>query len=305
LKIKNDDLIAKIYQYEDALELMNSMQKKLQKYELEGIKKEFAEEENKDNEIIILRAENKILKNSINDLENDIKKMSYNFERYKKDCDTKSKKQKSIIDNLKMDLYMTANKNSNNLNINNSFDIKSLKEKRNNFISNSDKKNKKISEKNLKNVKSINNNGVYKISYSNLSSNLNNNNKTTNNETEKDGNIYFSKVNNNKNINNSNIMSLKNKNTNNNNTKDINNLNLNSNDNSNYNYNYNNQYNKIDIDKQKVEKLNQPKMKIKGEEDTIDAKKNKTNKVLIKYLQISSDQIIIIIKKMKLIKNTL
>lgn len=187
MKIQNEDLIAKIYQYEDALMEMEQMQKKFEKYELQEIKKQYGDNEKKENEISILKAENRILKTTISNYEDQIHEFQNNFDLYKLESQEIIEKHKLIIENLKFDLknyeIMDNNQaerkeNNNSPNVNGKF----FNNSSNRSIT---KSNTKIfSENNSKsnNIKyGNNNNGIYKINYNSINYNLTNQKSNSNN----------------------------------------------------------------------------------------------------------------------------
>ena len=99
LKLQNEYLESKLEEYDNVLSDMEKLQLKLADYERKLNKHEFKEDK-KDNEILILRAENSNLKNCIVDTEKNFENLKIKFSEYKKEKDYILHKNKEIIHKL-------------------------------------------------------------------------------------------------------------------------------------------------------------------------------------------------------------
>jgi len=185
---------------------MEQMQKKLDKYELQEIKKQYGENDKKENEISILKAENRILKTTIANYETQIQEMQKDFSLFKMESQELLEKHKLIIENLKIELKNYESGKIDNIShlshnnekiLNNNFSNRSITKSNAKIFSEINKNsgakcNNNLNSKESNYNKHNGNNGIYKISYNSINYNLTNQKTNGNNinngsnENEKD-----------------------------------------------------------------------------------------------------------------------
>jgi len=144
---------------------MNEMQKKLEKYELQEMKRKYKDNEKKENEIFILKAENKILKTTIAQYELQIQEIQKSL--YINNIESENKIEpylKSIsIENYQIEPKSFENNNNWDGNLYNE-----QKDNSNKVITRSNtKKSLDMNKNNISLKYGYNNNGIYKINYNN------------------------------------------------------------------------------------------------------------------------------------------
>ncbi len=106
MKLQNEYLESKLEEYENVLSEMEKLQTKIDAYETKLCSPEFLEMSKKENEIIIIRAENSNLKNSIATIEKNYENMQKKFLDYKSEKDKILIKNQEVIQKLSKNLNL-------------------------------------------------------------------------------------------------------------------------------------------------------------------------------------------------------